>query len=56
VVAGVSPLVSSTGGLYQWSVPASALTGTGNTHKIVFHGTDGSRDDYAPNVVTVTKS
>lgn len=55
VVAGVSPLVSSTNGLYQWSVPVSALTGTGNTHKIVFHATDGSRNDYAPTVITVTK-
>ncbi|WP_433432344.1 spherulation-specific family 4 protein [Nonomuraea sp. CA-141351] len=56
VVAGVSPLVSSANGLYQWSVPLSALTGTGNTQKIVFHGTDGSRNDYAPNVVTLTTS
>ncbi|MFC4116698.1 spherulation-specific family 4 protein [Nonomuraea zeae] len=55
VVAGVTPLVSSANGLYQWSVPVSALAGTGNTHKIVFHGTDGSRNDYAPSVITVTK-
>jgi chitodextrinase len=55
-VPGVSPLVSSTGGLYQWSVPVSALTGTGNTHKIVFHATDGSRNDYFASVITVTKS
>ncbi|GAA3677946.1 hypothetical protein GCM10022224_047520 [Nonomuraea antimicrobica] len=56
VVAGVSPLVSSTNGLYKWSAPLSALTGTGNIQKIVFHGTDGSRNDYSPNVVTLTTS
>ncbi|WP_344473569.1 hypothetical protein [Nonomuraea monospora] len=50
----MSPLVSSTDGLYKWSVPLSLLTGTGNTQKIAFHATDGTRDDYAPNVITLT--
>ncbi|MCK2218728.1 fibronectin type III domain-containing protein [Actinomadura sp. ATCC 31491] len=55
-VAGVSPLVSSTDGLYKWSVPLSQLTGTGNVQKIVFHATDGTRNDYAPSVISLTTS
>ncbi|MEU4515320.1 spherulation-specific family 4 protein [Nonomuraea wenchangensis] len=54
-VAGVSPLVSADNGHYQWSVPLSVLTGSGNVHKAVFHGTDGSRNDYLP-AVTLTIS
>ncbi|MET7459387.1 hypothetical protein [Nonomuraea sp. NPDC005501] len=52
-MAGVNPLVSSAGGLYKWSVPLSSLSGTGTTHTILFHGTDGTRNDYS-NLVTLT--
>ncbi|MDR8413063.1 fibronectin type III domain-containing protein [Nonomuraea sp. 3-1Str] len=54
-VTGVNPLVSSAGGLYKWSVPLSSLTGVGTTHNILFHGTDGTRNDYS-NLVTLTHS
>ncbi|MER7619786.1 fibronectin type III domain-containing protein [Nonomuraea wenchangensis] len=54
-VPGVSPLVSTDNGRYQWSVPLSVLTGSGNVQKVVFHGTDGSRNDYLP-AVTLTTS
>jgi hypothetical protein len=50
-VAGVGPLVSD--GVHRWSVPLPVLAGTGSTQRIVFHGTDGVRHDYAPDVVTL---
>ncbi|MFG1710921.1 spherulation-specific family 4 protein [Nonomuraea sp. M3C6] len=54
-VSGVSPLVSTTGGLYRWSVPTSAFTGAGATHAVVFNGTGDSPDAYT-SVITVTRS
>ncbi|MBT2234521.1 spherulation-specific family 4 protein [Nonomuraea sp. NEAU-A123] len=54
VVSGVSPLLSTSGGLYRWSVPASALTGAGATHKVVFNGTGDSDSAYS-DVITVTR-
>ncbi|MEU4515321.1 spherulation-specific family 4 protein [Nonomuraea wenchangensis] len=53
-VTGVSPLVAD--GVHQWSVPLSVLAGSGDVQKVVFHGTDGVRHDYAPDVVTLTTS
>ncbi|MGA5760274.1 spherulation-specific family 4 protein [Nonomuraea bangladeshensis] len=50
-VAGVGPLVSD--GVHRWSVPLPVLAGAGSTQRIVFHGTDGVRHDYAPDVVTL---
>ncbi|WP_433258845.1 fibronectin type III domain-containing protein [Streptosporangium sp. CA-135522] len=54
-VSGMSPLISSSGGLYQWSVPTSAFTGAGTTHKVVFNGTGTSPEVYSA-VLAVTKN
>ncbi len=52
-VTGVNPLVSSTGGLYQWQVPTSSL-GTGvQTINVVFNGSGGSPEAYTA-IITAT--
>ncbi|MER7212979.1 spherulation-specific family 4 protein [Streptosporangium sp. NPDC000239] len=54
-VTGVNPLISSSGGLYRWSIPTSALEGAGTTHSLVFNGTGDSPNTYT-GVITVTQS
>jgi chitodextrinase len=51
-VSGVSPLLSSTGGLYQWQIPTSSI-GTAQTIQVVFNGSGGSPDAYTT-VITAT--
>lgn len=52
-VSGINPLVSNTGGLYQWQVPTSSL-GTGlQAIDVVFNGSGGSPDAYT-SIITAT--
>jgi hypothetical protein len=58
-VTSVSPLVSSTNGVYAWQIPASALgTGRATTEKLVFNGGNlsGNPPDYTTAPLTVTQT
>jgi chitodextrinase len=52
-VSGVSPLVSSAGGLYQWQIPTSSLGAGVSTILVVFNGSTGSPDAYT-SIITAT--
>ena len=52
-VSGVSPLVSNSGGLYQWQVPTSSLGVAVQSIKVVFNGSGGSPEAYT-DIITAT--
>ncbi len=53
-VSGVNPLMSNTGGLYQWQVPTSSLGAGVQTIKVVFNGSGSSPDAYT-SIITATQ-